>query len=235
MMVGYVIFGLRIVRTRGMVRVLILAAGVLALMPIVAAAHDLVEPDWRGNDGTTFQQWTFDDNSNPVELDNAYGTATATITVGEYGEGWQQGLGFGEVTGIWDIGGTDGEIVVDIDNRPEAPADYYKEIWLQITYYTFAGLGDVPTITIPGAEFLSGETLVVEEDPKFGGNGWFLDQTKWRIEPNPDYEQITLTGAPSGSVIDQIVVDTTCIPEPATIALLALGTLMLCRKKRRMV
>jgi len=176
------------------------------LCPMTASAHDLVQPVWREQDGTTYQRWEFDTNDNPVVLTNAYGQATATITVGEYGSGWNYDLGLGTQIGIWDIGGTDGNIVLDIDNHPEPLR--YKDIWLQITYYTFGGLGDVPTITIPEATFLSSETHVIEEDPVFPGSGWFLNQSIWRLEPNPSNEQITLTGASTGSTIDQIVVDT---------------------------
>jgi len=217
-------------RRQEMLRVWLFGVSLLMLMSAVASAHDVVWPDWRGQEGTTFQHWTFDDATNPVELDNAYGTATATITPGEFGEGWLDELGFDEQEGIWDIGGTDGSIVLDIDNRPET--DEFKEIWLQVTYYKFSGFSDVPTIEVVGADYVEGQTLVVEEDPYAPGNGWFLDQSIWRIEPNPMNEQIILTGALVGSRIDQIVVDTICIPEPATMGLFAIGGLLVLRKRR---
>ena len=217
-------------RRQVMLRTLVPGVSILVLLSVVASAHDVVQPDWRGEDGTTFQEWTFDNDDNPVTLTNAYGDATATITVGEYGEGWLWDLGFSEQTGIWDIGGTDGGIVLDIDNRPE-PLDY-KEIWLQVTYYKWSGFSDVPVIDVVGADFMSDQTRSVEEDPLSPGNGWFLYQSVWKIEPNPVNERIILTGPAVGSRIDQIVVDTICVPEPTTIGLLLIGGLMVLRKRR---
>jgi len=204
--------------------VLLLAAG-------GSPAHDMVQPDWRGGgEGITFQQWTFSDASNPAQPDvsvNPYGQAEAAINVGLMGEGWLESLGFDSQTGMWDIGGPDGSITLAIDNRPlELP---YKEIWLQVTYYEL--MGNLPSIDVPGAQFISGQTITIEEDPILAGTGWFLDQSVWRIEPNPSSEQIILTGADMGSTIDQIVVDTICIPEPCTAILLLTGTWIGLRKR----
>lgn len=172
-----------------------------------AFAHDLIEPDWRGQEGTTYQQWRFDDACNPAipeVINNPYGQATATITVGEYGEGWLYDLGLGTQTGYWDLGGTGGQIVLEIDNRPEPLP--YKEIWVQVTYYV--GIIVAPTVDVPEGRLISTQTILVEEDI-FGG--WFLDQSVWRIGPNPAQEQIIVTADPNwGSVIDQVVVDTNC-------------------------
>ena len=204
-------------------------------LPVVALAYDMFPPDWRGDEGTTYQEWRFDDNDNPAlpeNVDNEYGNgfdppAIATITVGEYGEGWWDDPGLGSLTGMWDIGGTDGRIVLDIDNRPLQLE--YKEIHVQITYYQ--SIGSAATVTVPTAQLVSSTTELVEED--IGSWAWYLHQSIWRIEPNPGYEQIILTGHPDGSLIDQIVVDTRCIPEPTSMALLALGGCVILRKRKQ--
>lgn len=198
----------------------------------VASAGVVSAPDWRGLDGTTYQEWRFDDADNPAApevIDNDYGSASASITVGFMGSGWwNDELGLGTQTGIWDIGGDDGSIVLDIDNRPLALD--YKEIYLQVTYSQ--GLYASPTIDIAGAQFISSQTEFIEADG-FGG-GWYIDQSVWRITPNPSYEQIVLTGDSfSGSLIDQIVVDTYCVPEPTSIVLLMLGGFAVFRKRRQ--
>ena len=196
-----------------------------------ALATDLNPPEWRGWEGTTYQHWCFDDADNPASpeiIDNDYGQASAAITVGLMGEGWMDNPGLGTQTGIWDLGGAGGQIVLDIDNRP-LPLEY-KEISIQVTYYQ--GISVIPTVEVPGAQFVSSNIDLVEEDMMFWG--WYLERSIWRIYPNPDHEQIIITSDPSyGSLIDQVVVDTYCIPEPVTGCLLTLaGAVLLGRRKR---
>jgi hypothetical protein len=196
----------------------ILVLGAFGSSP--AWAHDLTPPPWRGQEGSTFQVWGFSgpaDPAAPDEIRNPYGIATADITVGQYGSGWLQQLpAMGSPTGYWDLG-SNGRIVIDIDNRDEPLP--YKEIWVQVTYYK--DINQAPSVSVPGASYLGGQTLTVESIPT--GGGWFLDLSKWRIEPNPSYEQILVTSSPLGSVVDQIVIDTICVPEPAMLGLLSLG------------
>ncbi|MCX5634357.1 MAG: PEP-CTERM sorting domain-containing protein [Planctomycetota bacterium] len=57
----------------------------------------------------------------------------------------------------------------------------------------------------------------------------------FKIWPNPEVEKIgfVIWAAPGAlAVLDYIHVDTICIPEPATIALLGLGVLTLLRKRK---
>ena len=198
-------------------------------LPFVAAAHDVFPPDWRGLDGTTYQEWQFGSNATPAVPDvinNIYGGASASVTVGEFGEGWLANPGLGTQTGIWDLGGTGGQIVLDIDNRP-SPLPY-KEIWLQVTYYK--AISDAPIVEVPGAQLISSQNTLIEHDVI---GDWYLGQSVWRIEPNPSHEQIFLTSYLWGSVIDQIVVDTYCVPEPASIVLLMLGGFAVFKKRRQ--
>ena len=55
---------------------------------------------------------------------------------------------------------------------------------------------------------------------------------EWRMEPNPDWERITLN-IPAFVVIDQVVIDTISLPEPATFTMLAVGAGMVMRRRRR--
>jgi hypothetical protein len=54
----------------------------------------------------------------------------------------------------------------------------------------------------------------------------------WVIYPNPDWEQIVIS-VPGGTGIGQIDVHTISLPEPASIAILAVGSLALLRRRRR--
>ncbi len=54
----------------------------------------------------------------------------------------------------------------------------------------------------------------------------------WFIEPNPDWEQIQFI-LPMGTIVEQIVIDTVSVPEPATMSLLALGGLAVLRRRRK--
>lgn len=174
------------------------------LCPITAFAHDLVQPVWRGQEGTTYQHWRFDTNENPAGpevINNPYGQATATITVGELSAGWLDDPCLGQ-TGIWDLGGVGGSIVLDITNQSSVLE--YKEILVQVTY--FVGISEAPTVDVPGATFLNEQTILISDDPL---GHWDLHQSVWRIYPTPANEQIILISNVSwGSVIDQIVVDT---------------------------
>ncbi len=92
--------------------------------------------------------------------------------------------------------------------------------------------------------------VVFNEDPFENytdlGDGWYHSVFEFEVEPNPDYEYITLisknpasTGQNGGTnniasiAVDEVVIDTISIPEPATISVLGLGSLLLARRKRR--
>ena len=188
-------------------------------------AHDLVPPAWRGYPGTTFQTWTFDDaeySALPEIISNPFGAAIAGINVGQYGSGWHYQLpGLGTQTGYWDIGGVGGSITIEIDNVPVQ--NPYKEIWIQITYYD--DITGAPDVFVPGSTLVSSELGMLVEHIATGGD-WMLDQYVFRIEPNPSHETIQILSDPQWmSVIDQIVVDTYCVAEPASISLLAFGAI----------
>ena len=202
-----------------------------------ALGDDIVPPVWRGDPASTFQEWDFLTDANPASpeagtLTNPYGSPTATISLGFLAAGY---LGeFEGRDGIWDIAQgpptSTGCITLEIPNSSITGPGTYKDVLVQVTYYLDPS--DVPVVDVVGGTLTdSGSQLV---DDVSGPGAWWLDWSLWRIEPNPFSETITISGnADWGSTIDQIVVDTVCVPEPATAALVILGCASLLGRKRR--
>lgn len=176
----------------------------------------------------TSQTWTFSDANNPAyptSLSNAFGTPTATLsTTGDTSLfGWEieyygrDGVWYGDPLGITLI----------IPNQP-GTGDY-KEIWLTMD---FIGTVDIPiTITpFPGG----GTVSIIDQDISDADpDGWKTLDIGWKITPNPNEEKICISVFGTGGFVDYITVDTACVPEPATLALLGLGTLVLIKRKRK--
>ena len=82
----------------------------------------------RGDPGSTYQMWTFDDDDNPAlpEIDeNPYGTPEASIVGGHFD-------GYLGRQGVWGNHPNPLEVSLYIPNREVRSP--WKEIWLQIGY-----------------------------------------------------------------------------------------------------
>ncbi|MBK9138562.1 MAG: PEP-CTERM sorting domain-containing protein [Verrucomicrobia bacterium] len=214
------------------------AALTAAVASFISYGHDVAPPVWRGLEGSTLSIWEFATANNPADLSplsvNPFGSPTATVTVGEFGSGWQNTLlGLGTQTGFWDLGGEGGQIELFIPNRPASPPGSYKDLRIQVTY--FKDISAAPTVTLAGATLVNSGFQVVESVPT--GGQWIASWTDWRIEPNPVSETIVIkSDADWGSVVDQIVVDTICVvPEPSSVAfagVVALGAIWFVRRRQ---
>jgi hypothetical protein len=209
---------------------LVFAALVVALAFNSAWAEDYYDPPWeRGSEGTTYQRWEFMDggalpSAPELDLVNPLGVPTLMVTDDLTGPGatglWMPNDGVGR-DGVWKF---EDMIVIDILNfNQDNPR---KEIWIQITYDAI-GVPLVYADDPSGARFW-GE--LVDETPT--GDNYLMATWHIIMQPNPDSETIYIQPRNCTTFVDEIVIDTICIPEPVTVCFLGLGALVLLRKRR---
>ena len=193
-------------------------------------AEDLTDPPWtRGSEGTTYQQWEFGDaslNPPPDYASDPYPLEPGpAMTIPD---DWPDAAYLPshlDMAGVWMLESKDsplGEIRVTIQNYDEE--NPFKYIWMQITY---AAEEAAPPLVLTNP----GWTQMVVSDPTPMGDHWYVtyDIT---LEPNPPSEIILIQPNACTTYIDEIVIDTICIPEPVTVCFLGLGALVLLRKRR---
>ncbi|MCK4660574.1 MAG: PEP-CTERM sorting domain-containing protein [Phycisphaerae bacterium] len=212
---------------------LILATLVVSLAsPTAASADDLIPPAWRGEPGSTYQAWTFDTEPTsgilyPEVDDNEFGSPAILDSYWPDDSDWLA-LHDGR-PGVWN---PYWEFYVELPNDDAALP--LKDIYIQITWNEYdeegANVGrPAPSVYWPSGEYTNSVELDVEYPLE---SNWMYSRWHVRIWPNPDSESIEVISDNGWNelVIDQIVVDTICIPEPATLVLLGLGGLAVLRR-----
>lgn len=181
-----------------------------------------------GASGSTHQFWDFCPSE--VELDgiwwdwNAYphttdnpGTSVAHIAAGLYDsiDAWSMHAGFLDSERI--------DVMLEISNFKNP--NKYKEIWVDVWY-----VGELTNIDAEGFGPLL-YTTVGPLQPLPGSDAVF----GFRIYPNPDKEHVEFSIVSTGGMAGllEMHVDTICIPEPATIALLGIGALSLLHRRKK--
>ena len=205
----------------------------------VSRADDFYPPPWRDVWSTTRQHWDFptpafedvipdgpglliDDPIGPPYEEPGYLPSTKIILI-EPGPGmdWMQGDPVSGRIGIWPLSGRMDFVV---DNHD--PQNDWKIVWLQIVWRPqeagaspqLVDLDPLPSIDYP-------PNVLINQDLGFGWTGTAIS---WRIPGNPPDEYFSIIGDID---VDQIVIDTWCIPEPTTLLIFSLGGLLLRKRK----
>lgn len=205
------------------------ACFVSMILVSAASADDLVPAPFRGDPDATYARWEFMTDESPVLADVEITNYGPAIAIPEPGVDQFWVLEWGGREGVWPLSG---EVVIEIPNRADPYP--YKEIWLQLTWAA-QGPGVEPIVWADAPGVVS-EAVVVENfaleltnEPPPAGLTWMHTTYSIIIEPNPPFETISISGA---VMIDEIVVETICVPEPAGMALLAIGGLAVIRRRR---
>jgi hypothetical protein len=212
----------------GMVFVALVVLGTAAAVDASVPAY--AGPSWRNGLGTTLEQWSFGDGSvtpspDPLTLHNTYGTPE--LWVGSRATYYDS---IDSYKGVW-TPGTD-EIDIQIPNTDNTGSNTYKNIWIEITWKA-AGLTVRPHLPsnpmvlvdpdggYDAMNFTRSDTLIND-------SGWYRTIVMVDIWPNPISEWIAIKG---DIYIDEITIDTRCVPEPATFGLLIGGAFVALRRK----
>jgi len=210
-------------------RLFVIAALFLVVAASAATADNWFPPPWqRGASGTTFAEWEFltaDINPVPDVWGNVNGVPT--MTVGSPHPWYQE---YGGRPGVWELSGI---ITTKIPNFPDQ--NPFKDIWVQVTWSS-AYEDAVPVVDelmwgFP-TKLVRRAPLEYWQDPTGVNQGvqWFQDVYKIHIEPNPRIEKLRIEGP---IWVDELVIDTICVPEPGSILALAVGCTGLIGLARR--
>lgn len=230
-----------------MKKTLILLA-VSACLAGAAWADDFNPPAWYddGNPTNTRQAWEFSTNCGSMfpaeEVDNPFGTPCATI--GGAGVSWLPAFEYPPVyglrTGVLQAGAPGDHIEFAIPNQQDVTK--WKEVIVLLTVATSNPnfVEDVSTTLTPS--YLGGVSGSAQRTAypvvTMAADGWYYIEDHWAILPQPDCEayRLELKGSwpiGAGLWLDEAVIYTRCVPEPATLGLLALGGAGILLRRRR--
>ncbi|MBN1911294.1 MAG: PEP-CTERM sorting domain-containing protein [Pirellulales bacterium] len=213
-------------------RMSILVVGCIALAVLVVwspvSADDLIPAPWRGQPNTTIQETDF-----PASWNLAWDSYTNPFgepSIWMYSDIWQLDDNLFGRSGVISWENFENGFSIDIPNSPDPNIE--KRIWVQVTYY-----GQGPTIWeamgLDAGAGSWGPGLPDLIDSIDHGDGWITEAREMVIRPNPTGEFVGIRWTGAG-VVDQILVETICVPEPATLTLVlgALAVLLVVRRRR---
>ena len=209
---------------------LILFVGILTLLltPVLASADDLYPPSWRGGPRTIFAHWdTWVDTSPPALYPDSFQAFGADGNPSNISQPFidLNLSGFGiydaSVPGKLSFNTTTIEfptLVIKANNFDfDNPV---KNIQLQLTYDWNRRLSEVSAAGDPQGTVITSFTNTLDPD-----NAKVFSLVNIKMQPNPYVEFIYLTfEGQCYLTMDQIVLDTQCVPTPIPGSLLLLGS-----------
>lgn len=196
----------------------------LAVLTLCLSTAALAAPTYtsmmtwnRGDAGSTYQDWTFDDADNPAAPESTNNPG-ATATFSEFpvypqsvSLGWQSTVS--GRSGVWQ----GDALMVDLFIPNFQTPNPVKTIWFEMDYQAVSM--SKPTVTVDSGYRVE----KIYEDLGAQVDGWRTMVFGWKIYPNPNYESIRFGLAGTGGFVDRISVDTMCSPVPAPGAILLAG------------
>jgi len=150
--------------------------------------------------------------------------------------------------GGWAINGPqDGTEWFRVHIPNQRDENMYKELWFELTFRVSdqvlaGGIVDKVDLQVYADGIVDGEHQFAALSSEGGligadafGRPWLRFQGMFSYDPQPGSELVILTGLLSsteGVLLDQIDIDTRCIPEPLSIFLLGVGALGVIRRRR---
>ncbi|MFA5239876.1 MAG: PEP-CTERM sorting domain-containing protein [Phycisphaerae bacterium] len=212
---------------------ILLVIAVCAATTQIAVAE--VSPSWRGLPDTTSQVWQFDfpmtpGPNYPYSPDGPAAGGLSPLPGTELH--WLIGSSPQDTWLNTDAGRSgvvplSGSLDILVDNYDTNP-DNIKFIRLQLTWRPQDQTSGEPLFTFLDP-LPTHPPMLIDETPL--NLNWRLSTYAWQLDCNPPQEQIILGGTIN---VDELIIDTWCIPEPATICLLGLGALSLLRRKMKL-
>ena len=190
----------------------------------VAQADYYNPPGWDNNPYFTHQSWQFDTNANPsapTTDNNPFGVA-GYEAMGATWHGSFEGR-----SGVWqydEMSWTDFEV----PNEPVLPI---KEVWFQATYWTDTG-GQISEDSEIFADPVGGVVTFARVSREEIGGGWYHDTWMGTIIPQPSLEKFVIF-FDGTAYVDQVDIDTRCVPIPCTVLLLGSGLIGFVGIRRR--
>ena len=233
----------------------------LCLFAVSVWADYTNPPGWENDPYFTHQSWSFSGQTAsgaPIEADTGFINASGTPTLTFQGAEWVGDLGMvfdigsfdplGQRSGGWQISGPQQDspwFAIHVPNIAH-PA-MKKEVWFELTFR----VNDMALAAsiVDQVSFDCYADGVQDAAHKFSyydqvGGAWGVDEQaqiwlrfegNFAFTPQPRSELLLLTGTLAQGqsvVLDQIDVDTHCIPEPTTLVLMAAGGICWLRRRR---